>query len=656
MSLRPDQRRFIRENCERYSPKALAKRLGVEPKQVRQAMRELGIEAPEVAERRRVDERRARRAERRMRIGAALDKLKRPGLAVTLLLIIAAALRSIHLIQVLDTPFFQHLHGDPFTYHEWAQRIVEGDWLGRSQPVFYTGPLYAYFVACVYAVFGPSPAAVCAVQVLLSVASVWLVYDLARRLFGPSTAFMAGLMAALYGMFAFYSSLLLPAVLLGFLSLLCLALLAAGLKKPAKWKWLAAGILLGFSTAARGMIALFAPLVALAIATYFGWRAWRRWLPAWALLGLGFLAAISPLAVHNYALGGDLVLLTSDSGAALYTGNCKGCDGIRARAPRYRDRPLGLSMRDQLASFPAVAQQESRRRDLKPSEVSRFWIGKSLDAIAEDPGAWLCLLGRKARYYFNAYELPDQRNYYFSKRFASVLRLPLVSFGILLPLALVGLLVSWGSWRKRGLLLAFFSANALVLIASSITARDRLPVVIVLCVFAAAALRWLWQTWGKAARLKLASALAMLAVLYTAVYWPVEEIDFRTDFLHLADAHRAMGDRDAALASYDQALEIEPGYYYALYKKGDLLARMGRTSQARSALRKALSLARRSSDSSNVQRILARLQSLGGTRETEGSQHAPAPESPSPPDARPGTVRIGPPGPPRAGAGLEPPR
>ena len=351
--------------------------------------------------------------------------------------VLAFLLRLIHLWEVLGTPFFEHLHTDPLMYHNWAVEIIQGDYLGRSQPVFYLSPLYPYFIALVYAITDAAPLFVCLIQVVLSTLSSCMIFHLGHRMFDTRTGLVAGVLAAAYGMFIFYSSLLLGVTMILFLNLLMLVCLVEGMRDPRWWKWLLAGVCCGLSAGARGTVVLFLPAALAAFLLYFGWQEWRRWLKAGVLFLMASILLISPLTIHNWYVGDDVVLLTSNAGANLYIGNNLHSDGIYIRNARYQGRPMGLSVREQQANFPEVAKKETGRTDLKPSEISGFWVEQTWEEICGDPGSWLRLVGNKVRYFFNAYEVPNNRNYYFSKRFSSLLHLPLVTFGIIIPLSLI---------------------------------------------------------------------------------------------------------------------------------------------------------------------------------------------------------------------------
>jgi 4-amino-4-deoxy-L-arabinose transferase-like glycosyltransferase len=524
---------------------------------------------------------------------------------------LAFVLRLIHLLEVMDTPFFIRLHTDPSMYNRWATQIADGDWASTNNPVFYLGPLYPYFLAVIYSLFGSSPFAACLIQVILSAATCGLLYFLARRLFGHSIGLIAGLLAAFYGMFVFYSSLVLGATLILFLDVALLFFLVSGMQKPIWWKWCLAGLCLGFSAAARGNILLFAPLAGLSIIVYFGFSKVNQWLVAGAWMLVAFFIAVSPLALHNWLVGDDPVLLTSSAGANFYIGNHPDSRGLYINSPVYKKRPLGLSVRDQQINFPQVAKEELGRSDLKPSEVSAFWIDKTFETIGDDFGHWLSIVGNKIKYYLNAYEVPNNRNYYFSKRFAFVLNLPLVTFGLILPLALLGMAVGIRTIKKHGVLTYFFVANLVALVAFFVNARYRLVVVPVLLIYTALALAWLKDVLSKQNWKHLATAAGSLLLLYLFVFQNVMGFSFRANFLNLGNAYRDLGNLERAIENYDLSIRHSATpYYYGYFKKGEVLSRLGRNEEAKDVLKIAQRIAKARHDKTTLSRIERRLKQL----------------------------------------------
>jgi 4-amino-4-deoxy-L-arabinose transferase-like glycosyltransferase len=508
---------------------------------------------------------------------------------------LAALLRGIHLYEIADTPFFTYLNTDSAIYHQWALEILGGDILTRSDPVFYLGPLYPYFVAACYALFEAQPFWVRLVQVLLSALSVGLVHHLGRRFFGAGPGLAAGLLAASYGPLIFYSSVLLPATLVIFLDLGCLAILASGVRAPRIWKWALAGGMLGLSATARGNVLLFAPIIPLALMAGLGISAWRKWLPASAWVAAGSVLAIAPVTLHNWSLGDDPVLLTWNAGPNFFIGNGPHADGIYQAPPRYRGEVLGVNVPQQLSMFRRIAETE-RGRALRPSEVSAFWMEQTWREIRERPGRWSALMLNKLYFAVSSFEVPNNRSIAFSRRFSQLLQLPLPGFGVVLPLALVGMALSRRRWREHGLLLGFCAAHLAALLAFFITARYRLVVVPVLIVYAGGALVFLARDL-RARRFGAMAAPACAAVaLFALIHWNAPEPRFTTRWVNLGNAHRDLGDFDEALASYDRALALQPEYAFALFKKAEVMRTVGRKPEARSLLDRAAAIARRDGD------------------------------------------------------------
>jgi tetratricopeptide (TPR) repeat protein len=141
-----------------------------------------------------------------------------------------------------------------------------------------------------------------------------------------------------------------------------------------------------------------------------------------------------------------------------------------------------------------------------------------------------------------------------------VLRLPLVTFGVLAPLALVGIALTLSDWRRllplHLVILASF-ATAVLFIALS---RYRMPAVPVLAVFAAFALvsAFRFSRARDVRRLALVTGLALLATF--AVNWRVPREDLSMAYFNLGNAYSEVGRYEHAVAAYMTALDSAPNY------------------------------------------------------------------------------------------------
>ncbi|HEX2223887.1 MAG TPA: glycosyltransferase family 39 protein, partial [Thermoanaerobaculia bacterium] len=97
-------------------------------------------------------------------------------------LTLALAVRLAHWWAVRDQPFFAWLAMDSQEYDRWAQEVAAGDWLGSQ--VFFQAPLYPYFLAVLYTLFGRSLDAAYLAQIVLAVAGCYALYRAGREIGG----------------------------------------------------------------------------------------------------------------------------------------------------------------------------------------------------------------------------------------------------------------------------------------------------------------------------------------------------------------------------------------------------------------------------------------------------------------------------------------
>ena len=111
------------------------------------------------------------------------DQSAQPGYRWILLgiFLLALVVRVIYLLELRSSPFFNFYMGDGQGYHEWANEIASGNWLG--QEVFYQAPLYPYFLGLLYTLGADDLLSVRICQAIIgSLASV-LIGDATKRIF-----------------------------------------------------------------------------------------------------------------------------------------------------------------------------------------------------------------------------------------------------------------------------------------------------------------------------------------------------------------------------------------------------------------------------------------------------------------------------------------
>ena len=249
------------------------------------------------------------------------------------LFFLALGIRLVYLQQMRPLPYFDNPIVDAAYNDRWAAAVSQGN--AFQEGPYFRAPLYPYFLALIYVLFGHSYLAARLVQFLLGAGSVVLVYLLGRRTFGLSAGILAGVMAALTGTLMYFEGeLLIPAVLL-FLNLLMVHALLAAARSSRPWRWLLSGVLLGLSAIARPNVLVFgaAALVWMVVLLVRKGLPKRRILISSGAYLLGGLLVIAPVTIRNAIVGRDFVPIASQGGMNFYIGNHPESDGVTAVLP-----------------------------------------------------------------------------------------------------------------------------------------------------------------------------------------------------------------------------------------------------------------------------------------------------------------------------------
>jgi tetratricopeptide (TPR) repeat protein len=310
----------------------------------------------------------------------------------------------------------------------------------------------------------------------------------------------------------------------------------------------------------------------------------------------GILVLTAPVTIRNAIVSGDFVLITSNAGLNFYIGNGPESSGA------YQ-KPAGLDVEVDPAG--RTLAEADLGRPLSPSEVSAWWMDRSLHWIRNRPVAAAALLVKKVSLFWTRMELPQIEHYGFTRRYVGLLKAPLLGFGLLAPLGLAGLLLERRDpvARPLGLFLAAFCVSIVLFFVLS---RYRMPVVPVLAVLSA---RTIIHTW-RAARARDLHRLAVpvggtavAALLVHVNFYHVhpesafDQFYYRLGIVHeersralarAGDGEGAARELEEAEASLREAVRRDPAYPRSRLNLGALLAQQGRYDEAEEHLRAAL--------------------------------------------------------------------
>lgn len=359
-------------------------------------------------------------------------------------------------------------------------------------PSVYLEPGYPAFMAAAYAVFGQNWWSLAAAQTLLAAATLLIAYRLASSLFGPATACLTVGLLAVYPYLVLQTVGLIDTTLLVFWLIACTWAAYRAAESPKYAPAIAAGLLMGLAVLSRKTIMLAAPVYAVmlffpptgqSLADSIAPAAIRRAGTKLLLAALAAMAVVSPWLARNYQLTGRFPLIAIHPIDGVWLGN-------NPRTREFLDRNLSL---DALAELPEIRgsrldpvplhrslppREAVRRADLYRAEIVRFVKQNPEEVLRMVPirlwGLWTWTYNPRPT---NGTPIPALKQW--THR---------LSYGPLLLLAVAGLLLGRGQWRRLWPLPAIMVLYTVGHLPAIGYSRLRLPLDTLLAMLAAYAL------------------------------------------------------------------------------------------------------------------------------------------------------------------------
>jgi 4-amino-4-deoxy-L-arabinose transferase-like glycosyltransferase len=349
-----------------------------------------------------------------------------------------------------------------------VQNLLAGRGFSLQGPTAITPPLYVFFLAGVYRVFG-SPAAVRVLQALLGGLACVLLYAAARRLADPTTALVAGLVMGAHPLVAYFAGLHLTENLFLVFVLLVVLQSTAVARRPAAASALWLGVLVGMAALTRAAFLFFLPLLLPWAVSQWGWRRSATY-RVFALATAGAVLVILPWTLRNYMVFRAVVPIQSNSGMVFWAAN-NPLSGGGFVLPTSSTWTNGAPPDDGMYGW--------RNRSL--AEQNRIYMRTAVTWISQHPGDYVRLLGLKfARLYGFARANVDTPP-------------PKVPFtadilqGVFLATALVGCVSVVTRWREVAILFALIILTNVTTLLSGGGSRYSVPMLPALIFFASIA-------------------------------------------------------------------------------------------------------------------------------------------------------------------------
>ncbi|MEW6481838.1 MAG: glycosyltransferase family 39 protein [bacterium] len=417
---------------------------------------------------------------------------KKEIIIVSLLLLVALIFRLIYLssLKANDPSFYNPPLGtDMLTYDNYAKQILDGTFSNKGP--YYYGPLYFYFLALIYKIFGIDPYFPRLIQMILGVLTSFLTYLIAKKVFNKPIGYISLIISILYAMFYIHEGVLLMESLITFLNTLSIFLLLRIEDNPSYKNIAFAGISLGLSALARANILLFIPFLLPWMLINSKFKIQNSKFLRYGFLCLIILLTISPATIRNYLVSGRFVLISTNGPVNLWIGNNPYADGEYTYPPSHYQKMVD---------------------DIVRKKGDGAYIDEVIRFFKNNPKGFFLLQLKKFLLFWQAYEIENNTNYPMQRNYSWLLRLPIfLGFGSVGILALVGTILSIKSLRRILLLYLFLFSGMLSIVIVFILGRYKICFLPIFIIFAGFSLNWWYE---KIKERKLSPILLSLIPLF----------------------------------------------------------------------------------------------------------------------------------------------
>ncbi|HEX2897778.1 MAG TPA: glycosyltransferase family 39 protein [candidate division Zixibacteria bacterium] len=510
-----------------------------------------------------------------------------------MIFVLGLSVRIAYLNQVSSVPTFELPIMDEKYHVHLAEQINSPE--GYPDEPFYRAPLYPYFLAFLFSVTDDSFYWSRLIQLVLGSFLPLLIYVIAIRVFDRKIAFWSGLVSSIYPTLIFFESALLIESIMVLLTALLIWQLYRCQQNSSIINFILAGVLLGLAGLARPNVLMLGPFlfiwVVLVLKPKLGWG---KSILRYALIGITAFMVILPVAIRNYTVGKDSVFIAWQGGFNFYIGNNRAASGWSATVP-------GIDMSWEGGYKQSIALAETVvGRDLKPSEVSDFWYDQTWKEIKTFPGNFAALILKKSRLLINGFEIPNNQSTYFIRDYSWIAAILLFEkiiffpYGILAPLAIIGIGLSLKEWRRYLLLYLVLGLYGLSLLLFFVCDRFRQPIIPILILFAVFGVIKLVEMFKRRDKKNLSLVLFILMLLLLESNHDITGINRNSlraeDYYIQGGAHLEIGNLAAAEREYNKSLAADPNFASAYTNLGLIASRRGDINRAAQNFSKAIQL------------------------------------------------------------------
>lgn len=476
-------------------------------------------------------------------------------LALGAIFFLALSLRLAYLNQMSQGIYFNILKmngTDCFIFWQWALEITEKDFLGDG--IYHQSPLYPYFLAAMFKVFGGNFYIPRFFQMVLGSLTCVMAGLLGRRAGGDVAGIFAAILAAIYGPMILYDGAILRTNLITFINTLVILLMFRVQDKLRFTFGLWLGIAVGFAILAKENMLIMLPGLIFWLYLCSRKTSYRLATHTGVGMALGIVLILGLLMARNMAVGVRPLAISSRGAIEFISGNVPQASGVGW----------------------AISPNTNRIVEASDGKMTKV-IWEVLKENREDPLGLVSQQFRKLFVLISDYEYPNNISLYVEKRYVSFFSFPWPGFSAILAFGLLGIVIVIRRWRELFPLYVYLGLYTIGTVAFYIIARFRIPLMPVLIVFAGVALAKILQASIERKFLfGLALVVSAIILIVLGRSYPPDRL-LISDYQNMIRYHLISGQKETArnvlkegLSTTRQILALEDSAAYR-YRLASLL-------------------------------------------------------------------------------------
>ncbi len=476
------------------------------------------------------------------------------------LVVAAALLRLEHQSQValLDV-LARRPAGDELTFTSWAHRVATG----KDDAVPYQAPLYPTLLGALEKARGerevPSDARL--LQALLGLVAAGLAALLAFELTRDGRVAVVAFFLAAFARPLIHAegTLLREAPSAALLAAAALAYARARATGSVR-DHATLGVALGLGVLLRENFAVVALVVFTErlLAARRGGPGWGEAFLPLALALVCFLIPVLPFDVKAARLGDGVHLLPNwNQGCVFYIANRRD----NATAGDYQPPPFVARGNPEAEIEGFEAEARRRGHDLHGHALSSYWLREGLREVAAAPGLFAFRVVARLLSSLSPVEMAHQRDPDVDAESSWVLRAPLLDVGVLVALALVGVVFSSPQRKGEGALLIITASWWASLLVAAFTTRYRVPAIPLLAVLGALGARGLARALAQPdpwRQPRVLASLIIIVLIFFGLRLGVAPRDHATALRTRANSYVQVEDYENAAKDLRRVLAVKP--------------------------------------------------------------------------------------------------